>query len=102
MPDDWEDLIWSNSSCVILDVRRSLSDSIDCPVLNVGAEWRRGGSGAWQAAIGGAGGSAPLTLPHLAPATWYEIRISAENHAGRSTAVVRAATTTLTGGMFPS
>lgn len=64
----------------------------------MGAEWRRGGSSAWQAAIGGAGGSSPLILSHLAPATWYEIRISVENHAGRNTAVVRAATTTLTGG----
>lgn len=45
-----------------------------------------------------AGGTDSITLPKLAPLTWYQLRVSAHNAAGAAAATYDVATASLTGG----
>ncbi|KAK8745268.1 hypothetical protein OTU49_000098, partial [Cherax quadricarinatus] len=91
-----QDLISVNSSSVTLHLYTWPSGG--CPITQWAVEYRpHSEAGFTPLASHLAGDTDSFTLPELAPLTWYQLRITANNAAGSATATYDVATASLTG-----
>ncbi|XP_017776462.1 PREDICTED: Down syndrome cell adhesion molecule-like protein Dscam2 isoform X2 [Nicrophorus vespilloides] len=71
-----------------------------CPISHFSVTYKAIGDQKWTLISSSVSGE-KLVIQDLVPATWYQLRVSAQNDAGLSHGVFTFATTTLAGGRIP-
>lgn len=101
-PDE-SDLIQTNSSCIHLNL--SAWQTGGCPISHFSIEHRQLGDIRWTVVssdISNAGEHRDaLDFCDFAPATWYQLKMSASNDAGRTMTTLNFATLNLAGERIP-
>lgn len=93
-----QDLVSVNSSSITLHLFTWPSGG--CPITGWTVEYRPRSRPSFSPASPHplAPDTDTLTLPDLAPLTWYQVKVTAHNAAGSTTAIYDVATASLTGG----
>ncbi|XP_055315179.1 cell adhesion molecule Dscam2 isoform X2 [Sitodiplosis mosellana] len=99
-----KDFVSTNSSCI--NLKLSLWNSGGCPISHFSIEHRPHGELQWTVLSSDISNSDEtrknLVFCDFQPAKWYQLKVSAVNDAGRTTALYNVATTKLNGERIPT
>lgn len=93
-----KDFIITNTTTLQLNL--DLWPDGGCPIMQFSIQYRAHSENKWTI-IAKSVSEQRILVHNLKPATWYELKVIAENGAGTATGLFNFATTTTTGGKFP-